>query len=236
MGVSGQSVESHKSFATHYGLPFILLSDEGNKVRELYGVPSTMGIIPGRVTYIIDKKGVVRHIFNSQTQAPATCGRSQENTYGTRERRKSHCLNGEAKLLNLYNTLTRKTEPFQPAEDKQVKMYTCGPSTYQPAHIGNYRTFLFEDILQRYMEYLGYKVKRLMTLTDVEDKAIAQAKKENLTVEELTQQKRSVFFKDFKLLKIKKPDYPVRASSAVDQAAKLISKLLEKGYRLLVHL
>ena len=70
LGVSGQSVESHKSFATHYGLPFILLSDEDNKVRELYGVPSTMGFLPGRVTYIIDKKGIVRHIFNSQTQAP----------------------------------------------------------------------------------------------------------------------------------------------------------------------
>ncbi len=68
LGVSGQSVESHMSFATHYGLPFILLSDEGNKLRELYGVPSSMGIFPGRVTYIIDKKGVVRHIFNSQTQ------------------------------------------------------------------------------------------------------------------------------------------------------------------------
>lgn len=69
LGVSRQSVESHVAFATHYGLPFILLSDVDNKVRELYGVPSTMGIIPGRVTYIIDKKGVVRHIFNSQTQA-----------------------------------------------------------------------------------------------------------------------------------------------------------------------
>jgi peroxiredoxin Q/BCP len=69
LGVSGQSVESHKSFATHYGLPFILLADVNNKVRELYGVPSTMGIIPGRVTYIIDKKGIVRHIFVSQTQA-----------------------------------------------------------------------------------------------------------------------------------------------------------------------
>ena len=68
IGVSGQSVESHKSFATHYGLPFILLSDEDNKVRKLYGVPSSLGIIPGRVTYIIDMKGVVRHIFNSQTQ------------------------------------------------------------------------------------------------------------------------------------------------------------------------
>jgi thioredoxin-dependent peroxiredoxin len=69
LGVSGQSVESHKSFASHHELPFILLSDEGNKVRELYGVPSSMGIIPGRVTYVIDKKGLVHHIFNSQTQA-----------------------------------------------------------------------------------------------------------------------------------------------------------------------
>ena len=68
IGISGQSVESHKSFATHHGLPFILLSDEDNKVRKLYGVPSTMGIIPGRVTYIIDKKGIVRHIFSSQIQ------------------------------------------------------------------------------------------------------------------------------------------------------------------------
>jgi thioredoxin-dependent peroxiredoxin len=71
LGVSGQSVASHKSFATHYGLPFILLSDQDNTVRKLYGVPSSgLGLIPGRVTYIIDKQGIVRHIFNSQTQAP----------------------------------------------------------------------------------------------------------------------------------------------------------------------
>jgi peroxiredoxin Q/BCP len=69
IGISSQSVESHRSFATHHGLPFILLSDGENKVRQLYGVHSTMGIVPGRVTYIIDKKGVVRHVFSSQTQA-----------------------------------------------------------------------------------------------------------------------------------------------------------------------
>jgi cysteinyl-tRNA synthetase len=109
-------------------------------------------------------------------------------------------------------------------------MYTCGPSTYQQPHIGNYRTFLFEDVLQRYLEYLGYSVKRLITLTDVEDKAIAQAKKENLGVEELTRKNEAVFFRDFALLRIKKPDYPVRASSAVDQAASLIAQLTEKGY------
>jgi cysteinyl-tRNA synthetase len=131
--------------------------------------------------------------------------------------------------MNLYNTLTQKIESFQPTEDMQVKMYTCGPSTYQRAHIGNYRTFLFEDILQRYMEYLGYKVTRLITLTDVEDKAISEAKKENLTVEELTTKNEAIFFDDFKLLRIKTPDYAVRASSAVDQAARLTSQLLEKG-------
>jgi len=68
LGVSSQSVESHKSFATHHGLPFLLLSDADGKLRQLYGVPATMGVIPGRVTFIIDKKGVVRHVFSSQFQ------------------------------------------------------------------------------------------------------------------------------------------------------------------------
>jgi peroxiredoxin Q/BCP len=68
LGVSGQSIESHKSFASHHGLPFLLLSDADGNVRRLYGVPATMGIIPGRVTFIIDKKGIVRHVFNSQYQ------------------------------------------------------------------------------------------------------------------------------------------------------------------------
>ena len=130
----------------------------------------------------------------------------------------------------MYNTLTRSTEPFKPREDMKVKMYTCGPSTYQRAHIGNYRTFLFEDVLQRYLEYLGYKVTRLITLTDVEDKALAQAKKEKLSLEELTQRNEDRFFQDFELLKIKVPDYTVKASKVVEQAAKLTVVLVEKGY------
>ncbi len=133
-------------------------------------------------------------------------------------------------MLRIYNTLTRTVEPFSPAQEGQVKMYTCGPSTYQRPHIGNYRTFLYEDILQRYLEYQGYKVTRLMTLTDVEDKAIIQAKKEKLTVEQLTQKNEDILFKDFELLHIKKPSYPIRASQAVDQAAKLTAKLVETGY------
>ena len=133
-------------------------------------------------------------------------------------------------MLKLYNTLTKKIEPFKVMDPSNVKMYTCGPSTYQPPHIGNHRTFLFEDVLQRYLEYIGYRVIRTLTLTDVEDKALDRAKKENLTVEELTKKNEAILFKDFQFLKIKKPDYPIKASRSIDQAEKLISKLLEKSY------
>lgn len=109
-------------------------------------------------------------------------------------------------------------------------MYTCGPSTYQPPHLGNYRTFLYEDVLQRYLEYSGYQVKRLMTLTDVEDKAIAQAKKENVTVEELTTRNETVLLREFDLLRIKVPAHMIRASTAVNQSVRLVKALLEKGF------
>jgi cysteinyl-tRNA synthetase len=132
-------------------------------------------------------------------------------------------------LLNLHNNLTLETEPFKPAQDKKVKMYTCGPSTYQRPHIGNYRTFLFEDILQRYMEYLGYQVSRLITLTNVEDKAIALAVTANISVDELTDRNEKIFFQDFEKLHIKHPDYTVRASTIVDEAVNLIKTLMEKG-------
>jgi cysteinyl-tRNA synthetase len=133
-------------------------------------------------------------------------------------------------MFSLFNTLTRRVEPFKPIDDKKVKMYTCGPSTYQPPHIGNYCTFLFEDVLQRYLEYSGYQVTRLMTLTDVEDKALAQAKKENVSVEKLTQRNEEILFRDFDFLKIKVPNYTVKASSVIDQSAKMISTLVKKDY------
>ena len=132
-------------------------------------------------------------------------------------------------MLNIYSSLSQKTEPFHPTNDKEVKMYTCGPSTYQRPHIGNYRTFLFEDILQRYLEYQGFKVTRLITLTNIEDKAIAYAETANLSVEELTNRNEKIFFKDFEQLHIKRPDFTIRASTIVDQAAELIQCLLEKG-------
>jgi cysteinyl-tRNA synthetase len=129
----------------------------------------------------------------------------------------------------LYNSLTQKIEPFHVAQNKQVKMYTCGPSTYQRPHIGNYRTFLFEDILQRYLEYLGYSVTRLITLTNIEDKAVDWAEIANITVEELTSRNEEIFFEEFEQLRIKRPQFTVRASTIVDQAVKLIQTLLTKG-------
>ena len=121
-------------------------------------------------------------------------------------------------------------EAFKPLENLKAKMYTCGPSTYQRSHIGNYRAFLFEDVLQRYLEFLDYRVTRLMTLTDMEDKALTEAEKENVSLEDLTVRNEDALFSDFEFLKIKVPDYTVRASTAVDQAALLIRSLIERGY------
>jgi cysteinyl-tRNA synthetase len=133
-------------------------------------------------------------------------------------------------LLKLYNTLTRKIEPFKPLEEGKVKMVTCGPSIYQLPHIGNYRTFVFEDILQRYLEYLGYKVKRLLNITDVEDKALAEAEKQNINLKKLTDRNIETFISELKHLNVKIPDYLPRSSNSVDQAVHIIEILLEKGY------
>lgn len=133
-------------------------------------------------------------------------------------------------LLRLYNTLTRKVENFEPLEEGKVKMVTCGPSIYQLPHIGNYRTFVFEDIVHRYLEYLGYTVKRVITITDVEDKTLAEAKKQNIPVNQLTAKNIEKFVKELKKLKVKIPEYLQSSSTAVDESVDLIEKLLDKGY------
>jgi len=133
-------------------------------------------------------------------------------------------------MLQLYNTMSRKKEVFKPLEDMKVKMFTCGPSIYQRPHLGNYRTFLYEDVLQRYLEYLGYEVERALNFTDVEDKAIAEAKKEGKTLWELTDRVAKEFFEDAEVLKMKPPTHNPRSSTSVDQAVHLIRVLLEKGY------
>jgi len=109
-------------------------------------------------------------------------------------------------------------------------MYTCGPSIYQLPHIGNYRTFLHEDVLHRYLEYLGFKVDRALNITDVEDKAIAEAEKEGTPLKMLTKRHAKIFLDELKQLGTKKPTYIPRSSTSVDQAVRIIEILLRKGY------
>ncbi len=130
-------------------------------------------------------------------------------------------------MLKFFNSLGKRIEPFQPANGKVVNMFTCGPSIYQRAHIGNFRTFLFEDVLVRYLEYSGYSVKRGMNFTDIEDKAIKEANERKMTVKELTQKNIEEFLGEMSLLRIKIPEYLPRASEAVDGAVQIIERLLE---------
>jgi cysteinyl-tRNA synthetase len=129
-------------------------------------------------------------------------------------------------MLKIYNTLTREVGTFKPPENRKTRMFTCGPSIYAQQHIGNYRTFLFEDVLQRYIEYLGYTVIRLLAITDVEDKAIIQANSKKT----LTEKNLNIFLEDSKFLKIKPPAYMPRSSTIIDQSVKLIQLLLKKGF------
>lgn len=129
-------------------------------------------------------------------------------------------------MLKLFNTLGKKTELFRPVNKKVVAVFTCGPSVYQRAHIGNFRTFLFEDILLRYLEYSGYTVRRGMNLTDIEDKAITEAQKQKTGVERLTEKNIREFLGEMKLLRMKIPDYLPRASECVIEAVDIIERLL----------
>ena len=132
-------------------------------------------------------------------------------------------------MLTLFNSLGKKLEPFEPANENTVNIFTCGPSVYQRAHIGNFRTFLFEDILVRYLEYSGYRVKRGMNFTDVEDKAIAEAESRRMSPKDLTDQNIQDFIHEMNMLKMKIPDYLARASEAVDEAVEITEQLLRLG-------
>ena len=142
--------------------------------------------------------------------------------------------------MKLYNTLTRKVEEFKPNFEGKVKMYTCGPTVYNYAHIGNFRTYIMEDILEKGLEFLGYDVERVMNITDVghltsdadtgEDKMLKGAKRENKSVLEIAKFYTDKFFDDFVSLNLKKPNKIVPATSEIDEFIKIISGLLEKGY------
>jgi cysteinyl-tRNA synthetase len=130
--------------------------------------------------------------------------------------------------MKIFNTMGLKMEKFHPVNPKEVNIFTCGPSVYQRAHIGNFRTFLFEDIAVRYLEYAGCKVNRGMNYTDVEDKAVKEAYKKHVSVAELTAVNIREFQHEMDALGMKRPDYFPRASENVANAVSIIETLLEK--------
>ena len=142
--------------------------------------------------------------------------------------------------MQLYNSLTRKKEEFVPHTKGEVKMYTCGPTVYHFAHIGNFRSYIFEDILDKYLRYVGYKVTRTMNITDVghlsgdfddgKDKMVEEAKKENKGVLEIAKFYTEAFKKDFLSLGLRWPDIVIPATSCIDMYIEMITKLLDKGY------
>ena len=142
--------------------------------------------------------------------------------------------------MYIYNTLTRKVEKFIPREEGKVKMYTCGPTVYSYAHVGNMRNYIGHDILEKTLNYLGYEVTRCMNITDVghltsdsdsgEDKMLKASKKEKKSSYEIADFYTKAFFKDCELLNINKPQYISKATDNIDEYIRIITKLLEKGY------
>ena len=142
--------------------------------------------------------------------------------------------------MKIYNTLTKRQEEFIPNDERVVKMYTCGPTVYHFAHIGNLRTYIFEDVLEKGLSYLGYDVKRVMNITDVghmtsdadegEDKMSKGAKREGKSVYEIADYYTEAFFSDCKDLNIKRPEVIEKASNHIDTYIKMISKMLDDGY------
>jgi cysteinyl-tRNA synthetase len=131
--------------------------------------------------------------------------------------------------FRLYNTLTRRVEEFAPADGSTVRMYTCGPTVYNPAHLGNFRTFLFEDLLRRTIRLRGWKVHQVMNLTDVDDKIIKRASERGVTISEITEPVVEVFHDDRKFLRIEDAeDYP-RATGYIREMIDLVAALLERG-------
>ncbi len=142
--------------------------------------------------------------------------------------------------MSFYNTLTRKVEPFVPNEDGKVAMYTCGPTVYHYAHIGNLRSYIAEDLLEKTLRYVGYDVKRVMNITDVghlssdadtgEDKMLKGAKREHKSVMEIARFYTDAFFSDCGKLNIKTPDVVEPATNCIPEFIHMIDTLLKKGY------
>ena len=142
--------------------------------------------------------------------------------------------------MQIYNSLTRKKEELIPIEAGKIRMYTCGPTVYHFAHIGNLRSYIMEDVLDKYLRYAGLEVSRVMNITDVghltgdgddgEDKMLKGAQREKKTVMQIAQFYTDAFFADCKKLNIKRPEFVQPATGCIDDFIKVISALIEKGY------
>jgi cysteinyl-tRNA synthetase len=132
--------------------------------------------------------------------------------------------------LRFYNTLPGQVEDFVPLEANQARIYTCGPTVYDYAHIGNYRTFVFQDILRRFLKYRGYEVLQVMNLTDVDDKTIRNSQAAGMSLRDYTTKFIEAFEVDRQLLNLEVPEVLVRATDHIDEMVKLIQTLLEKDY------
>jgi cysteinyl-tRNA synthetase len=131
--------------------------------------------------------------------------------------------------FQLYNTMSRAVEPFAPADGRTVRMYTCGPTVYNAAHLGNFRTFLFEDLLRRSLRLRGWGVEQVMNLTDVDDKIIRRASAEGRTIREVTEPVIEVFHRDREYLRIERAEHYPKATDYVPQMIALVERLVERG-------
>src|SRR2546426_6351602 len=131
--------------------------------------------------------------------------------------------------LRIYNTLSGRLEEFRPLEGNQVRIYTCGPTVYDYAHIGNYRTFVFQDIRRRLLKYRGYEVRHVMNLTDVDDRTIRNARAAGLELRDYTAKYIEAFDVDRQLLCLETPEVIARATDHIDDMAALLPDLVDKG-------
>jgi len=132
--------------------------------------------------------------------------------------------------IHVHNTLSGKVEPFVPLKPGVVHMYTCGPTVYDYAHIGNYRTFVFQDILRRFLKLRGFRLTHVMNLTDVDDRIIANAAAAGVSLRAYTEKYVQAFFADCKTLSIESPEHWIRATDNIDSMVQLIQKLQSKTY------
>src|SRR6185312_16216152 len=133
-------------------------------------------------------------------------------------------------MMRISNTLSGKTEEFRPREAGRVGMYSCGPTVYDYGHIGNFRTFVFVDLLRRSLRQAGYKLNHVMNITDVDDKIIRNASAHNMSVRDYAAKYEQAFLEDMKTLNLEQPEHLVRATEHINGMAKFIAELEKKGF------